>query len=113
MRVTLTLDSAQIQQQLEAAIKGGLTASAPAKAAPAPAPAATVTTTSAPAKKSETASFIESGAPVTAIGQDPYPVKSTNTWYKATLPFRNAPGQSRRRDIRDVRYDDTDPANRT
>lgn len=101
-RRTLIFKSAQVQQQLEAAIKGGLVAPQPAKAAaPAPAPAAS-TTTSVPAKKTETASFIESAAPVTVVtGQDPYPVKASSTWYKATLPFRNAPGQSRRRDIRD------------
>lgn len=54
-----------------------------------------------------------SSAPISTIGlplaptttgtttKDPYPTKPQVIWYKATLAFRNAPGQSRRRDIRD------------
>ena len=56
---------------------------------------------SAPAPALEAFPFITSGAPVSSVTIDPYPVKQASTWYKATLPFRNAPGQSRRRDIRD------------
>lgn len=47
---------------------------------------------------------VRSGTPsVTEVktAVDPYPAKPLTTWYKATLPLRNAPGQSRRRDIRD------------
>lgn len=90
----------QIQQELAAALKaGGLAAQESTKAsAPASAP---ITATSTSAKKVEALSVLDSGAPVSAVTQDPYPVKSSSTWYKATLPFRNAPGQSRRRDIRD------------
>lgn len=42
-------------------------------------------------------------APTTTVTttKDPYPTKPQAIWYKATLAFRNAPGQSRRRDIRD------------
>lgn len=40
-------------------------------------------------------------APVTYPVQDPYPGKPQSTWYKAVIPFRGSPGQSRRKDIRD------------
>lgn len=46
-------------------------------------------------------SSITSEAPVALQSEDPYPGKQATTWYKATLPFRNNPGQSRRKEIRD------------
>lgn len=47
------------------------------------------------------AAVTTSEAPVAFPSVDPYPGKQATTWYKATLPFRNNPGQSRRKEIRD------------
>ncbi len=59
---------------------------------------------SAPASQPTTSSvpISTTALPTTATPtRDPYPIKPQTIWYKATLPFRNTPGQSRRRDIRD------------
>ncbi|KAK5075091.1 hypothetical protein LTR64_001296 [Lithohypha guttulata] len=46
-------------------------------------------------------SAVAATRPTTDVVADPYPCKQPTTWYKVTMPFRNSPGQSRRREIRD------------
>ncbi|KAK5945341.1 hypothetical protein PMZ80_002545 [Knufia obscura] len=85
----------QMQIQLYAALNGNRTSTAPDAPSTNSAPSSTTQRPLPPTTTSTTPTTI-------TPPKDPYPTtKPATTWYKATLPFRNTPGQSRRRDIRD------------